>query len=282
MKAPIQRIVNIEQEKEYIKKIQKCQRNWDYSKTMPKEHVDYLLWVAQNAPSKQHEAYYDIHYSTDRKVIEELYKWSWGYTHSGKPPATWRNPQMNANLFMLFVMKHPPTSRNYLNHGSVTPTDHPARWENGLVAVGTALGLVMRAAVELGYATGCNKNNSQGPDCDFNWERRMGLYEDIHIHKKKKMLYGVGIGYSQEGRPRNESDDNELVIGAANGHNLSLKDRGEERDVRGRKYRQCSIVDISKSDKATDPYGNVHELPDKAVFYTMSHLPREINIYEIK
>ena len=77
MKAPIQRIVNIEQEKEYIKKIQKCQRNWDYSKTMPKEHVDYLLWVAQNAPSKQHEAYYDIHYSTDRKVIEELYKWSW-------------------------------------------------------------------------------------------------------------------------------------------------------------------------------------------------------------
>ena len=42
----------------------------------------------QNAPSKQHEAYYDIHYSTDRKVIEELYKWSWGYTHSGKPPAT--------------------------------------------------------------------------------------------------------------------------------------------------------------------------------------------------
>ena len=151
---------------------------------MPKEHVDYLLWIAQNAPSKQHEAYYDIHYSTDRKVIEELYKWSWGYTHSGKPPAAWRNPQMNANLFMLFVMKHPPTSRNNLNNGSVTPTDHPARWENGLVAVGTALGLVMRAAVELGYATGCNKNNSQGPDCDFNWERRMGLYEDIHIHKK--------------------------------------------------------------------------------------------------
>ena len=153
-------MVDIEQEKEYIKKIQKCQRNWDYSKTIPKQHVDHLLWVAQNAPSKQHEAYYDIHYSTDRKVIEELYKWSWGFTHSGKPPATWRNPQMNANMFMLFVMKHPPTSRNYLNEGSVTPTDHPARWENGLVAVGTALGLVMRSAAELGYATGCNKNNS--------------------------------------------------------------------------------------------------------------------------
>ena len=159
-------------ERKIMLDIQKCQRNWDHDKWFEIEEelrtqmINELLWVATNAPSKQHEAYYDIHYSTDRKVIEELYKWSWGYTHSGKPPAAWRNPQMNANLFMLFVMKHPPTSRNNLNNGSVTPTDHPARWENGLVAVGTALGLVMRAAVELGYATGCNKNMN---DLFFIW-----------------------------------------------------------------------------------------------------------------
>ena len=279
-------MANIEQEKEYIRKIQKCQRNWDYSKPMPEEHVNYLLWVARNAPSKQHEAYYDIYYSADRKVINELYQWSWGSTHSGafnnKPPATWRNPQMNGSLFMLFVMKHPPTARNSMNDGSLAKTDHAPRWENGLVAVGTALGLVMRAAAELGYATGCNKNNSQGPDCDFNWERRLGLYEDIYVHKKKKMLYGIGIGYPQEGRPRNESDDNELIIGAANGHNLSLKDRGEERDIRGWKYRQCSIVDITKSDTATDPYGNVHELPEKSVFMTNTQYPRAIHTIEIK
>jgi len=96
------------------------------------------------------------------------------------------------------------------------------------------------------------------------------------------MLYGLGIGHAQEGRPRNESDDNELVIGAANGHNLSLKDRGEERDVRGWKYRQCSIVDITKSDTATDPYGNVHELPEKAVFMTNTQYPRAIETIEIK
>ena len=65
-------MANIEQEKEYIRKIQKCQRNWDYTKPMPEEHINYLLWVARNAPSKQHEAYYDIYYSSDRKVINEL------------------------------------------------------------------------------------------------------------------------------------------------------------------------------------------------------------------
>ena len=118
-----------------IRNMQKCQRNWDYSKKIWDEIVEYLLWIAENSPSKQWEAYYDVYWSADRKVIEELYKWSWGYTHSGKPPAAWRNPQMNANLFMLFVMKHPPTSRNNLNNGSVTPTDHPARWENGLVVL---------------------------------------------------------------------------------------------------------------------------------------------------
>lgn len=279
-------MADIRNEKKYIKQIQQCQRNWNHSKQIPQNHVDYLLWVAREAPSKQHEAYYDIHYTTDRKVIEELYKDTWGSTHSGdfnnQPPATWRNPQVNANLLMLFVMKHPPTARNSMVDGSVAKTDHAPRWENGLVAVGTALGLVMRAAAELGYATGCNKNNSQGPDVDFSWERRLGIYEDQYIHKKKKLLYALGIGYAQENRPRNESDDYELLIGAANGHNLSLRDRGEERDIRGWKFRQCKIVDVRTAKTATDPQGKIHNLPEKPVFWTNTQREREIKVIKIK
>jgi len=276
-------MADIEKEKEYIKQIQKCQRNWDYSKQIPKEHIDYLLWVAQNAPSKQHEAYYDVYYSYNREVIKDLYNYSWGSTHSGdfnnQPPSTWRNPQMNANLFMLFVMKHPPTARNSMNDGSISPTDHTPRWENGLVAVGTALGLVMRAAAELGYATGCNKNNSNGPDCDFYWERKLGIYDDV-LNNKKKMLYGVGIGFAQKNRPRNESDDYELAIGSANGHNLTFN--REDRDHRGFKFRKVKIVDIRVSDKAIDPYGNIHYLPEKPVFLTNTQYKRDIKIFEIK
>jgi|TARA_B110000858_G_scaffold133848_1_gene152153 nitroreductase len=279
-------MVDTEKEKKLIKQIQKCQRNWDYSKTIPQAHIDYLLWVAKNAPSKQHEAYYDIYYSHDRKTIKELYNWTWGNTYGGefnnKPPSAWRNSQMNANFFMLFVIKHPPTFNNSMVDGSTVKGGHPPRWDNGLVAVGTALGLTMRAAAELGYYTGCNKNNSNGPDCDFYWEKKLGIYEDVHVHKTKQMLYGLGIGFPQEGKPRNESDDYELVIGAANGHNLSLEDKGEERDIRGWKYRQVKMVDIRYSDKAVDPYGNVHELPEKNLAHLNSHHFRDIKVIEIK
>ena len=46
-----------DQEKELIKQIQKCQRNWDHSKWDINEPIynevkDYLLWIAENSPSK--------------------------------------------------------------------------------------------------------------------------------------------------------------------------------------------------------------------------------------
>src|SRR5210317_1734993 len=66
-----------DKEKELILKIQKCQRNWDHSKwdskrEIYKEIVDYLLWIATNSPSKQHEGYYDVYYTMNRQTIEEI------------------------------------------------------------------------------------------------------------------------------------------------------------------------------------------------------------------
>jgi len=43
--------MDIKKEQEIIKQLQKCQRNWDYSKTIPEEHIEHFLWIAQNAPS---------------------------------------------------------------------------------------------------------------------------------------------------------------------------------------------------------------------------------------
>ena len=96
-------------EKTTLLQMQKCQRNWDHSKTIHPELRDYLLWNAENAPSKQHEGYYDIYWSDNRKVLDELSKYTWGTTHTRIPPATWRNSQMNANLYILFVAKEPDT-----------------------------------------------------------------------------------------------------------------------------------------------------------------------------
>ena len=96
-----------DEEKEIIRELQKCQRNWDYSKTIHQEIIDYLLWTAQNTPSKQHEGYYDLYWSADRKVLEELSKYTWGTTHTRNPPSNYRNSQMNANLYILWVLTNP-------------------------------------------------------------------------------------------------------------------------------------------------------------------------------
>ena len=103
---------NWDQEMEIIRATQKCQRNWDYSRDVHPEIIDYLLWHAEEAPSKQYEAYYDVYWTADRKVIEECSKYTWGSTHTRTPPSTWRNTQANANMYMLFVAKQPETQQN--------------------------------------------------------------------------------------------------------------------------------------------------------------------------
>ena len=208
-----------DEEKEILREIQQCQRNWDHSHEMHQEVVDYLLWTADNSPSKQHEGYFDLYWTKDRKVLNELSEYTWGTTHSRNPPSTWRNSQMNANLYILWVAKEPWTQLNCNADGTLKSNDKAARWENAYVSIGISLGLTMRAAAKIGYKTGANKSHGDLNGNDF-WEKRLGILEDV---KKgtKKIAYGLGVGRPQEGRPRWESDQTELAIGAGNGSNLA-------------------------------------------------------------
>ena len=122
-------------EMDTIRKMQRCQRVWDYSKEIHPELIDYLLWTAQNAPSKQYEAYYDVYWTADRKVIEELSNYTWGTTHSRVPPSTWKNSQQNANMYMLFVAKEPDTHLNCNADGSIKTNRSAARWENAYTSI---------------------------------------------------------------------------------------------------------------------------------------------------
>ena len=54
-------------------------------------------------------------------------------------------------------------------------------------------------------------------------EKRLGIYKECVEKKTHRIFYGLGIGYPQKGRPRNQFDDYELAIGASNGHNLTVK-----------------------------------------------------------
>ena len=276
---------NWDQEMNIIRQAQKCQRNWDYSKKVHPEVIDYLLWHAENAPSKQHEGYYDVYYTADRKVISECSKYTWGSTHSRNPPSTWRNTQANANLYILFVAKEPETQLNCHADGSLKSNKDPARWENAYVSIGIAMGLVMRAANALGFATGCNKSHGDLNGNDF-WEKKLGILDDVKAGRKR-IAYGIGIGYPQEARPRWETDDNELCLGAGNGSNLTTlsendPDWQETHPRTGKKLRKVDIVDIRTTDKETDPHGNVHIIPDESSIKINTMRKRIINITEIK
>lgn len=273
-----------DEEKDIIREIQKCQRNWDLTKPpIHQELIDYLLWTAQNSPSKQHEGYYDLYWSADRKVLNELSKYTWGTTHTRNPPANWRNSQMNANLYILWVAKEPDTQLNCNANGTLKPNDDLNRWHNAYVSIGISMGLTMRAAAKLGFATGCNKSHNDMNGDDF-WLKRLGILEDdMKNPPTKRITYGLGIGYPQKDRPRWESDDTELMIGAANGSKITTT--GQEKHPRsGKKMRKAKIVDIKKDAGKIikDPYGNEHLIPEKAEIKINTIRKRNIKIIEIK
>ena len=271
-----------DEEKEILREIQQCQRNWDHKHQPHQEAIDYLLWTANNSPSKQHEGYFDLYWTADRKVLDELSKYTWGTTHSRTPPSTWRNSQMNANLYILWVAKEPWTQLNCNADGTLKSNDKAARCENAYVSIGISLGLTMRAAAKMGYKTGANKSHGDMNGDDF-WEKRLGILDDV---KKgtKKIAYGLGVGRPQEGRPRWESDQTELAIGAGNGSNLATDLSLKKHPWKDKNHRHIKIIDITKDAGKTikDPYGRDHKIPEKCEIKINTIRERKQNIFEIK
>ena len=184
------------------------------------------------------------------------------------------------NLYILFVAKEPDTQLNCHADGSLKSNKDSARWENAYVSIGIAMGLVMRAAASIGFSTGCNKSHNDLNGDDY-WPKKLGIMDDIK-NGTKEICYGLGIGYPREDKPRWESDETELMLGAANGSKITLTDQ-ETHPRTGKQMRKAKIVDITKEKgQVKDPYGNTHNIPEKAEFKINSHRNRGIKIIEIK
>jgi nitroreductase len=273
-------------EREILNNIQKCQRNWDYSKfniknQVHREYVDELLWVAQNTPTKQHEGYFDIYWTADRNLIQEMSRYTWGNTHRREPPSNWRNSQSNASVYILWIAKEPNSQLNSNADGTLKDNKHHERWLNAYVSIGISLGLTARAAAKMGFATGFNKNHNDLNGDDF-WENKLGILNEVN-QGTKRITYGLGIGYPQENKERWESDETELMIGAANGSKITLT--GQETHPRtNKKMRKAEIIDIrgKENQKIKDLYGNEHIVPEKVEFKINSFRKRGIDIIEIK
>jgi hypothetical protein len=249
--------MNLDREKQHIETIKRCQRNWDYSKSIPQQHIDHWLWIAKNAPSKQYEGYYSVWYAQQPEVIRELAQETWGFTWSTTPdPASCvRNPQANANLYLVFVSRQPHTMHNFNQDGTPRDSNYEGRRHNSLVSIGMAMGLIARSAAELGYRTGFNKNHvGLTPG---SWEQRMGLDQARESDPGLIQIeYGMGIGYPQAGRTHSESDEHEIQLGNANGY-LSTTDP----DCADPDRVPVIIADSSRTDRIQDPQGEWHQMP---------------------
>ena len=278
-----------DKEREVLSTIQKCQRNFDHKKFNPRidtneEMIRELLYIAQNSPSKQHEGYYDVYWTADRNIIQEMSRYTWGNTHRRNPPSNWRNSQANASIYIIYVAKEPDTQLNANADGTLKLNDHPERWHNAYISIGISMGLVMRAAAKMGFSTGCNKNMNDLNGNDY-WEKKLGILEEVK-KGEMKLAYGIGIGYPREDMERWESDETEIMIGAANGSKISLTDQeiSPSQIKGGKKMRKALIVDIKENagQSLQDPYGNWHEIPEKAEFKINSFRKRNIKVTEIK
>lgn len=205
-------MTDLERERKAIDVARRCQRNWDYSKPIPEEHIEHWIYLATHAPSKQDETFFDLYVLTDRELLESLYRdHTWGFTMfpNGLDYVA-RNPQMNAPVLFVYNMKMDVNEiRNNNKDGSVRDPNAASRWDNAYTAVGISSGIVAFSAANMGYNTGYGKNFGylENPDSQQVWGDALGIKSEDN-----RIAYSLGIGYGNENLQWNESIDNKEFI----------------------------------------------------------------------
>lgn len=188
-------MTDLQRERDAINIARRCQRNWDYSKSVSEEHIEHWVYLATHAPSKQDESFFDLYVLTDREKIEYLYReHSWGFTVTGDKDWVARNPQMGANVVFCFNRKvNEEEVRNYTKYGDVRDPNAASRWDNAYTAIGIASGIVAFSAANMGYATGYGKNfgyKETPVESQKVWGDILGVPKN-----ENRLTYSLGIGY---------------------------------------------------------------------------------------
>lgn len=116
--------------------VEPCQRNWDYSYSIPKDHLDYICNVATTMPTKQNKDSYELYCITNKEVIQKVFEVAYniddmGYTYL-------KNSQARANGLLIWTL-------NKKGLADIADSN---------VNIGISAGAASLAAAELGYKTG--------------------------------------------------------------------------------------------------------------------------------
>ena len=85
-----------------ITESQHCQRNWDLSKTIPKEDLDIFIHTVKEAPTKQNRIFYKVKFISDRDLIQKMYDTTNSFWNRDKGELI-TNAQTYANLLVIFI-----------------------------------------------------------------------------------------------------------------------------------------------------------------------------------
>lgn len=187
-----------------------AQRNWDRTKTIPQEHIDTLLEVIKNSPTKQAETHYKLFWSDDTDFIYDVYRktkhfavtprGTLDYTDShGRTDVEYnvRNSQVYSNLLFAFAYDWDQKESRAHVHAIVdegkgnSGASYEKRRQQSF-SLGIAVGELILAANLLGYKTGL---------CSAFWPSEMKEY---FFGQRIELL--VGVGYPTD-RPRTEHEE---------------------------------------------------------------------------
>ena len=194
--------------KSFIIETQHCQRNWDTTQQIPKDHIDLLDASVRYCPSKQNYAFYNAKFITNRKLIEQIHDTTnpngnggFGVITDPTQPLTpenttfYTNPQTLANLLIIFNYNIPYAKQKSLKD-KFGHFDYPFKRDADM-AIGIALGYLFFIANSLGYKTGGNA-------CWDVDDLRSLLNEDPNYDPAVM----IGIGYPDDDRnPREHHTD---------------------------------------------------------------------------
>jgi nitroreductase len=175
--------------KKNIIKSQHCQRNWDLTKSMPKEDLDLLVFAATNCPSKQNVAFYNVHVITNRDLIEKIHSTTSGFDYNGK---TVTNSQTLANT--VFVFTENKGYGEWFKNAVINDQQHTLERDRHM-ATGVAAGYLNLLASMLGYSTGCCAcfNNDS-------------LKSTLNIDSNILLIMGIGFNDSTRNRRIHHAD----------------------------------------------------------------------------
>jgi hypothetical protein len=188
--------------KQRLDVLKRCQRNWNKDFVIPKEHINELVYVASNTPTKQYQDYFNLYVITNRELLDELIEYTYGFVMPyGEDHAVWRNPQMGANVYFLWTGKIPTEIRNYKHNGATLWEEQN---ENIFTSIGVSSGILAYHAAGLGYSIGYNRNHWNNNDEDY-WHKA------LDIPSTERIILGQGIGKPKY-ENHNHSDEYHFLV----------------------------------------------------------------------